>query len=158
MVKMMLVYCCEVDGETKESGRLKRTYPENPNLWIHKVPTWRDHTQIRTTSPLESRCPYTLCSLETTKQRKESFSWGMRSDFGWCQRSWGSFSLFVCPFLLKLDFCGVLVPSPPPHTHMKGREGRIQHRGKMRYSAVGKWEEPRFCPEVNVHNFLAKPR
>ena len=31
-----------------------------------------------------------LCSLETTKQRREPFSWGMDCDIGWCRRSWGS--------------------------------------------------------------------
>ena len=49
---MMLVYFCEVDEGTKDSGMLKGTYPEKYDLWIHKVPTRRDNTQIRTTSPL----------------------------------------------------------------------------------------------------------
>jgi hypothetical protein len=32
---MTLVYYCEVEQENKDSGMLKGTYPENPDLWIH---------------------------------------------------------------------------------------------------------------------------
>ena len=55
VTKMMLVYYCYVDEDTKDSGMVKWHLSENPDLWIHKVPTRRDHTQIRTTSPLETR-------------------------------------------------------------------------------------------------------
>ena len=48
----MLVYYCEVEQENKDSGMLKGTYPENPDLWIHpevppafffvSLPVWCD--------------------------------------------------------------------------------------------------------------------
>jgi hypothetical protein len=38
-----------------------------------------------------------LCSLETTKQRRESFSWALGCGFGWCQRSWVPSSYFFVP-------------------------------------------------------------
>ena len=100
VTKMMLVYYCEVDEESKDSGMLKGTYPEKYDLWIHKVPTKRDNTQIRTTSPLSHVSDKPLCSLETTKQRREPFSWVIGCDFGWCQRSWGSFSPFLLIFFI----------------------------------------------------------
>ena len=52
----------------------------------------------QTTSPIESRFPWTLCTLEKTKQRRQSFSWVMDCDFRWWQRPW---PFFVCPVLLE---------------------------------------------------------
>jgi hypothetical protein len=68
------------------------TNKERPHTNTDYLPAW-------VTLPINSLCP-----LETTKQRRASFTWVLGCGFGLCQRSWGSFALCFCPFLLKLKF------------------------------------------------------
>ena len=98
--------CCEDDvGLLLLSGRRNKRlgYVEGHLSWSPRpmdtqgTNKERSHTNTDYLTSWVAIPINSLCSLETTKQRREPFSWVMCCDFGWCQRSWVSFTLFLFP-------------------------------------------------------------